>query len=428
MILILGGGVTGLAAARTLAEAGLAYQVLERASRPGGYARSFRAGDFSFDCSGHLLHTSRPETTELLARLAPRTFAAHERRAEIFLLGRRVPYPFQAHLGALPRAAARQALAGFERAQARPRRGTPVGFVPFVRAAFGEEMGRLFFFPYNEKVFARGLRAITAEWTEWSVPVPRPDEVRAGARGENRERYGYNASFLYPRRSAIEVLPRRLGRGLDGLRTGAEVRRVHTRRRRVTLASGETLDYDPPLLSTIPLPALLRLLDPAPPALGAWLRALTASSMLVLNLGVQGPPATRAHWVYYPEQRSSFLRVGYYSNFAPHLTPPGHHSLYVEIGFRGAADLDVLARRARRDLVAAGVIRRAQDIAVEHRVVLSPAYVDYTRARARVLPGIFRLLRRRGIVVAGRYGRWEYGSMDSSMAQGVQTARALIDS
>jgi protoporphyrinogen oxidase len=425
LILVIGGGVTGLAAARTLAEAGAPHRLLERERTIGGHARSFRVDGFRFDCSGHLLHVSRPETAALIERVAPRTIAAHRRRAEIFLQGRRVPYPFQAHLGALPRATMQRALADFERARARAHRRPPRGFVPFVRAAFGEEMGRLFFFPFNEKVFARSLRGITAEWTAWSVPVPRPEEVRAGARNENRETYGYNASFLYPRRSSIEVLPQRLARGLDGLRAGAEVTRIHTRRRRVSLASGETLGYEQ-LIATIPLPALLLRLDPAPPRLRAWLHALTASKMLVLNLGVQGPPATRAHWVYYPEPRFSFLRVGYYGNFAPHLVPRGHHSLYAEIGFRGAADLDALARRARRDLVRAGVIRRQADIAVEHRVVLDPAYVDYTRARARALPEILRHLGRRGVAVAGRYGRWEYGSMDSSIAQGVQAARALL--
>ena len=427
MIIVIGAGVTGLAATRTLHDAGARYRLLEREDRPGGHARSFEVGRFRFDCSGHLLHVSQPETRELIARCAPRVFATHRRRAEIYLCGRRVPYPFQAHLGALPRRVADRALADFERAQARPGRGTPSGFVPFVRGAFGEEMGRLFFFPYNEKVFARGLGGITAEWTTWSVPVPRPDEVRDGARGDNRQTYGYNVSFLYPRRSSIEVLPQRLARGLAGLRLDTAVREVDTRRRRLTTSRGEVLDYDR-LIATIPLPALLRTLQPRPARLGAWLRALTASSMLVLNLGVRGAPATRAHWVYYPEPRWSFLRVGYYAGFAPHLAPRGHHSLYVELGFRGAADIDALTRRARRDLVAAQVIRRQRDIVAEHRVVLSPAYVDYTRARARVLPEIVCTLRRHGIALAGRYGRWEYGSMDSSMAQGVQVARALTDS
>ncbi|HBG72590.1 MAG TPA: hypothetical protein DDX05_02990, partial [Deltaproteobacteria bacterium] len=46
MILVLGGGITGLAAARTLAAAGEDFLVLEAEAEPGGWCRSIRSGPY----------------------------------------------------------------------------------------------------------------------------------------------------------------------------------------------------------------------------------------------------------------------------------------------------------------------------------------------------------------------------------------------
>ena len=56
MELILGGGLAGLSAARTLDAAGRPYRILERESEIGGLCRSIRRDGFVFDLTGHLLH------------------------------------------------------------------------------------------------------------------------------------------------------------------------------------------------------------------------------------------------------------------------------------------------------------------------------------------------------------------------------------
>ena len=77
MIVIMGGGLAGLATALQLGET--EHVILEREGEPGGLCRSRRIGDFIFDYTGHLLHLRDPEIISLVDRLLPGAFAEIER-------------------------------------------------------------------------------------------------------------------------------------------------------------------------------------------------------------------------------------------------------------------------------------------------------------------------------------------------------------
>ena len=53
-IVIVGGGVAGLAAAFTAERLGASTMVLEAGPEPGGLTRSLRTRGYTFDCSGHV--------------------------------------------------------------------------------------------------------------------------------------------------------------------------------------------------------------------------------------------------------------------------------------------------------------------------------------------------------------------------------------
>jgi len=48
-------------------------------------------------------------------------------------------------------------------------------------------------------------------------------------------------------------------------------------------------------------------------------------------------PRQPKHWVYVPEKRYPFYRVGFYSNVAPGIVPAGHFSVYVELAWPNQA-------------------------------------------------------------------------------------------
>ena len=93
-----------------------------------------------------------------------------------------------------------------------------------------------------------------------------------------------------------------------------------------------TIQYDH-LISTIPFTRLLKLCQ-----LPYNQKVLTSNKVLVFNLGFDGKGLdTKNHWIYFPEKKYCFYRVGFYSN----TIPADRMSLYVEIGFNSNAALDI---------------------------------------------------------------------------------------
>jgi protoporphyrinogen oxidase len=289
-------------------------------------------------------------------------------------------------------------------------------------------MCRSFFFPYNRKMWCAPPEEMTYEWTSWSVPVPRFEDLLAGARGECREGMGYNATFRYPVRGGIGALPRALARPLgDRVRTGVGATRVDLRRKIVHTSDGRSIPYRA-VISTIPLPALVRSCDGLPSRARRAASALKWAKVLAMNFGVAGGRPPPAHWIYVPERGYPFFRVGFLSNVDRTAAPKGAASLFVERSYPPEAEVrpDAEAGRALRGLRRMGILGRGADVEEVRPVLLDPAYVLFTPSRERAVAALSREFLRRGVILSGRYGAWDYYGMERSMGEGVRAAREAM--
>jgi protoporphyrinogen oxidase len=429
--IFLGAGLSCLAAAATFRGDGL---VLEAEARPGGLCRSERLAGFTFDRTGHLLHLRHPRTRALVEELLGTNRVERERDTWIHSHGAFTRYPFQSNFYGLPTEVAAECLQGVIEAHVRAaRRGRhggarppePTRFDRWVLDRFGPGVARHFMFPYNQKLWTVPPARLTTEWLGRFVPRPELAEVIRGALSDRPSQAGYNARFLYPRRGGIEALVRALVRRVPRLRCDARVVGIDLRDRRLTLADGEELRFGR-LVSSAPLPALVGMCRPLPDAVRAAGRALRWSSVYNLNLGVR-ERGERRHWVYVPEDRFALYRYGFASNFSPAVAPEGWAAVYTEVAFdprHPPAPGDVRAR-VLRDLVALGVIRSPRDVRAECPLVLEHAYATYDQARGGAVARALGHFSRREIVPIGRYGRWEYTSMEDALLQGLQAADLL---
>ena len=428
MILVLGGGVTGLSAATALAASGTEFLVLEQEGEPGGWCRSFSAGGYTFDMSGHFMHLADPAADRWILDVPGVPWRKLDRDARVWLDKKLTPYPFQVHLKGHDPAFVSRCLSDFasERIRAavsgeRP----PAHFAEWLLRRFGKSMCEAFFFPYNRKMWRTPLSKLGYEWTGWSVPVPRFDELLDGASGGIRKGIGYNASFFYPERGGIGVLAQALGRRLGHrLRTGAGVVRIDLRRKMVHTSGGDALPYRA-VISTIPLPGLAAFSEGLSPAAQRAADALSWVKVLAINLGIRTPGRTPGHWVYVPEREYPFFRVGFLSNVAGSSAPGGCVSMFVEKSFPAKARVNVAreVEASLRGLKKMGVLRKGSRIEELHPVMLDPAYVLFDSARRKAVSLLAREFGRHRIFLAGRYGAWDYYGMAKSMSDGLRAAR-----
>jgi protoporphyrinogen oxidase len=424
--LILGAGLTGLSAAYHLPPG--ESLVVERESIVGGLCRSRVVDDFVFDCTGHLLHLKEGAVREMVLGLLPGAFESVERRSQVFSKGVFTGYPFQANTHGLPREVVRECVVGFvESLMRQGGKRAPGNFREWVLATFGEGIARHFMFPYNEKLYRVRLEEMECGWVSWSIPRPSLDEVIRGALGSEVRGLGYNARFLYPREGGISCVPEALARRCGEIRLGRSVLAVEPEARRVILDGGEILEYER-LISTLPLDALLRMLRPVPAGIPPAAREnLRAVRVVNVNLGVDRERVLPCHWVYFPEEEFPFYRVGSPTNYSRGVAPRGCSSLYVEVARRRDEPVEEerLFEGVLEGLRRARILRRGDRILAREVLVLDPAYVIYDHFRQKSLPGIFRELERYEIHSTGRFGAWEYGSMETALGQGRETALRL---
>ena len=252
------------------------------------------------------------------------------------------------------------------------------------------------------------------------MPKPELRDVVNGALGIKDKAFGYNPSFQYPAADGIRVLPDSFLSEIPAVYNGMELVEVDTKRRRAlfrNLHTGERRnEHYESMVSTIPVPELMRRCLDMPAHLKEAAEALRWVSVYNLNLGVAREQVSDKHWLYFPEPDYPFYRIGFPMNFSPALGRPGCSSMYVEMSHRPTEEhsIEQLVARARSGMEQAGILLPDDEIVVADVKDLHYAYVYFDRHRARAVPAILAELERRGIYSIGRYGSWEHTSMEPS--------------
>lgn len=429
-VLIAGAGLAGLSAALHLG--GRPYRLVEAAESVGGLCRSVRERGFTFDYTGHLLHLRRPEIRDLVLSLVGEDrFLRIDRRSGIYSHGTYTEYPFQVNTHGLPKSVVRECVMGF--AETLQRREPPPPdptFRQWVNDTFGPGIAEHFLLPYNAKLFCTDPASMTAEWASWSVPKPNWPDVVRGALGINHRVFGYNPTFLYPAAGGIDHLPRAFLPHVRTPEVATRVVSVDAAERRARLSTGESVAYRA-LVSTLPLPALAEIVADAPPEVAEAAHRLRWVSVLNLNLGFDRPAPQPHHWVYFPEARFPFYRVGVYSNLCPDSVPPGHASYYVEVSHPPDEPpaVEPLAARSADLLREVGLAAADARLVCARGLSIRHAYVIHDRERREAVPALLSYLEERGIFSVGRYGAWEYSAMEDAIWHGrlaAERAAALL--
>jgi len=429
--LIAGGGLAGLACARELAGASRPYLLVEKEKDPGGLCRTVRSRGFTFDYTGHFLHFKDPLLREKVMGLTGGLLRERGRHAAIYSEGCYSEYPYQENNAGLPPASLRENVLGILEAELHRRRTSPPSppsahFQDWCLRSFGPGISKRFMFPYNRKLWKFPLDRLTTHWMGRFVPKPHLGKVLEGALRKEASASGYNATFLYPDEGGISILPRALASGLPNLWRGIGLRSLDLERRRALLTSGLEVGFDA-LVSSLPLPALVGLAKGVTGGLRKAVTALKATSIYNINLGLRTRQPIPYSWVYFPGNEFLFHRAGSVSACVPTVAPRGKSSLYVEFSYRGTRPDPVrLGRHALAKLRDLGWIRGEKDVETRVDLDLPGAYVIYDARRDDVVGSLLSFLREKGVECVGRYGRWEYGSMESAIAQGIGAAQGIL--
>jgi protoporphyrinogen oxidase len=419
-MLILGGGVAGLAA--SLATGAPVY---EAGDATGGVARSKEIDGFVFDYGIHVLQTKHSVIHALFKDLGI-SLCTRRRNAMIYSNRTYTAYPFQVNTAGLPIGLRARCLWKYFR---RNRQGRPANYQEWVYQNLGEGYGDTFLIPYSEKFWTVHPSEMTSEWVRNRIPPTNPWQMLRGAVVSRQTRVGTNAVFQYPDEgSGFGAIPARMSEAVSEVHLKHRATRIDVTRRLVEFNDGAVeVPYDT-LISTIPLPTLVSLIPEAPEAVRGAAGLLRSNSILVVNLGLESPNPSPHHWVHFPEPDVSFFRISYPHNLGPGMVPAGRCSVAAEVAYsdRKPIDKTTIVDRVIDDLLRVGAIGRGDRIVLKDTIDIRHGYVIYDRNRKAAVRTIRDWLESASIFATGRYGLWAYLWSHESIMAGRQLGRRLV--
>lgn len=427
-IVIIGAGLTGLSTAYHLEQAGYYdYTLYEKEDSVGGLCRSIYQDGFTFDYTGHLLHSNDAYFTNLLNSIVGMNhFNIVSRKAFIYSQNTYTHYPYQSNLYGLPIDFITQAIEDFIQRPQQKKQST--SFYQWALSMFGKTITHHFFVPYQEKIFAYPITKLSASWTGRFVPhITLHDIIQGALQPPRMQEAGYNANFLYPKSGGIFSWVKEFAHRIHKKPLLNHcVQDIDIEKKIITFTNGNFDTFDL-LITTMPLDTLLHLAkEPAASCVTKAKTKLLCNSVINFNLGIAHPHISDKHWIYLPEKQFPHYRIGFYHNFSSHMAPQGCSSLYGELSYmRQEHNLSEKITTALS--MTQQLLTIDESMIITKKIIpISHAYVIYNRWRDNHLPDLLNHLKSYNIHSIGRYGAWKYASMQEAILDGKQMAETII--
>lgn len=419
-IAVLGAGLAGLAAAQRARALGIKVDIYEKNAYPGGHAASHNVDGFIFDEGPHVSFTKRPEIQELFANATE--YLEHKSVIKNYWRGHEIRHPAQTNLHGLPVDVVEKCVVGFVEAQ--QQQDAPVeNYSDWCIQGLGRPFSEEFTFRYTRKYWTTEAADMSTDWVGPRMYRPRLEEVVRGALAPNEENHHYLTGFRYPKHGGFGSYVRAVSDGQE-VHYNRAVSSIDLDRNTLEFTDGTTAHFET-LISSLPLPELIKRIRHVPTAVTEAAELLVCTSLVVVNVGVardQGFPD--AHWMYYYDEDTIFSRGNFPHRLSPHNVPAGCGSVQVEVyhsRYKPLPTEDVLGR-TMEDLIKERVLDRDDKILVAQEQKIAYANVLFDLNRARSLAIVQRFLEEKGVICCGRYGEWAYLWTDDSVVSGWSAA------
>jgi protoporphyrinogen oxidase len=446
-IVIIGAGPAGLTAAYELAKRRITATVLEADSVVGGISRTAERDGWRFDIGGHRFFT-KVEAVERLWHeiLPPEDFLLRPRMSRIYYEGKFYDYPLKAsnalrNLGLLE---AIRCVLSYLWVRIRPPKDQST-FEGWTAARFGWRLYRIFFKTYTEKVWGVPATELQADWAAQRIKnlslfkavlnalLPKRNQKEITSLIEEFQYPKYGPGMMWERcRDLVEAA------GSKVIMQTPVTRIRHERGRAVSViaeSDGVATEYPADhVISSMPLPLLLKAMDPpVPEEVRRAADGLAFRDFLTVALVVPEDAGFPDNWIYVHSPHVRLGRIQNFGSWSPYLVKEGRTCLGLEYFVFEGDDLwnspdERLVELGTRELAALGLVDPSK---VEAGYVVRmpkayPMYDDTYRANVEVLR---RWLAEHAPNVhpVGRNGMHKYNNQDHSMYTAMLTVENIVD-
>ena len=443
--IIIGSGPAGMGCAYTLAEEGRPFSLIDENTQVGGICRTVDFNGYLFDIGGHRFLTKSEKINNLWHKIMAQDLLKVKRSSRIYYRKRFFKYPLSFVDTLWNLGIAESCLCFVDYLVAKIFSPADKNtFEGWIINNFGRRLYNIFFKTYTEKVWAIACRDLSSDWAKQRI---KGLSLRVAVRNsflKNKKNLPKTLSeeFFYPKRGPGEFYSRLQESCLThGGKFSFNTRVVkirHDNKRILAVESdsdvtGDKIIETDYLFSSIPLPLLIRFLEPLPSEeIISAASQLKFRSLLTVNIILDKENVFPDQWLYVHSPEVRLGRIQNFKNWSPFMVPDTRKtSLGLEYfcsqgdGLWQTDDINLI-NFSLKELEKIGIVSRRYliDAFVVRQPNAYPLYsMDYTSNI-----GIIRnyLSRFSNFQTMGRSGLFRYDNSDQALLTGIDAANNFL--
>jgi protoporphyrinogen oxidase len=440
-VVIMGGGLAGLAAGYELVKAGKKVIVVEKWGQIGGLARTIEINGFRFDTGPHRWYTKSKMVNRWMLNILGTDVVQVPRLTRIYFDKKFFFYPIRlmnALLGIGPWKAL-MAILDYLSARIKVRLFKPnlITMEDGYISQFGKTLYEIFFKRYSEKLWGQECTKISIDWVGQRTRGLNILTIIKDALIKNKNIVSLTDEFSYPKKG-IGILSEKLAKVIKRhggkIYTNSEILTINHNEDKITSITakrnGQKFVIDGEyFISSIPLNDLVKRLQPkADRKINHLSQKLKYRDELLVALFINKSHITSDTWIYVHPKEIPFMRVMEMDNWHDQLSPSKTTTLVFEIACNEGDDMWQKDDKEVLDLVADSYIREFGFISRDniiggyvHRV--TKEYPVYHLGYKECVESIKKYFKKfANLQLVGRNGTFKYNNMDHSIEMGLYAA------
>lgn len=299
-------------------------------------------------------------------------------------------------------------------------------FEQWLRAQFGNYFAENFPMKYTRKYWTTEAKNLSTSWLGTRFYTPSLEEILRGAMNGDTPNTYYAQEMRYPKegqyRSFLKLLVSQVN-----IAYNKEIVKIDTCSKTLLFSDGTHETYST-LISTLPIPILVKMISNTPDKILEAASHLKSTSIALVSLGFSTTNIPKHLWFYIYDEDKLFARVYSPSIKSPKNVPKNCSSLQAEIYFSDFKKLGDLTNHALNvqsfcvehvinSLVTMGICSRKDIVCSDFRIIRH-ANVIFTHDMEKYRRQVLDYIEDKQIFSCGRFGKWDYLWSDQSFLSG----------
>jgi len=327
-IVILGAGITGLAAAYYLSKE-FKVIVLEKDNSAGGLAKGFRHKDFILDLGPHKIYTELPDILDEMKKISP--LLRIKKKNSIYLKNNYYDFPLK--LSQIAKNMPLTALqAGLDVVTKSFKQKPDNSYENFLINRFGKTLYELSFKDYAYKVWNSDPKDLDRELAKRRVAISNVFELVKSVLFKKNKNISAEY-FHYPEKGMdqfLNSLTKKIILNKGKIMKNADITKIKIKNNMLEYVEYNKkrirADY---VISTIPL-NILNDLTETDRVVEKTTSKITYQSLFILYVILKKPRALDDCWIFFPEKKFIFQRISEQKAFSPLTSPKDKTCLMIE--------------------------------------------------------------------------------------------------